>query len=383
MKYPALFLFIFHACIAASQNMVPNPGFELYSECPEMVTIDRMAGLDDWYQPTKGSADYFNRCSKKYCGVPRNALGTLNAHTGNAYAGIICYLKEHGKKNYREYLEAQLTERMTKGHVYCIRMYVCLAGSSLYATNNIDALFSRFVVKSESDACLDQIPQLHFEDPLPMTDEKHWKEISGYYTSEGGERFMVIGNFQNDKHTAYTHLPKPEITEGRQGPYLMQYPEAYYYLDDVCVSDTTVGGKCGFEIASAVKDGDTLHVLPSPKITFELNRKLLLENIYFDTDRAILLPASNNELDKLYSFLDTNPGVNASITGHTDSQGTPEHNLLLSEARARAVLQYLVSKGISERRLASHGEGATKPVAENDTEQGRKMNRRVEVELVK
>jgi OOP family OmpA-OmpF porin len=384
MKYPLLFFFIFLSLLSQSQNLVPNPGFESYSECPDMLTVERLFGLNDWYQPTKGSADYFNRCSKKYCGVPRNALGTLNAYSGNGYAGIICYLHEHGKKNYREYLEAQLTERMTKDHVYCVQIHVCLAGSSLYATNNMDVLFSRFIVKAENDACLDQAPQLHFEDALPMTDEKQWKEITWNYTAEGGERFMVVGNFQNDKHTAYTRLPKQEIPEAKRGPYSLQYPEAYYYLDDVCVSDITAGGKCGGDAENTPRTAsDTLHVQMSSSVSFELNKKMVLENIYFNTDRATLLPESDDELDKLYSFLVKHPEVTASVTGHTDSQGSAEHNLLLSQARAKAVMQYLVSKGIAEERLTYHGEGAAKPVAENDSEAGRKKNRRVEVILSK
>jgi OOP family OmpA-OmpF porin len=382
MRYPCFALFVFFVCKFPAQNLVPNPSFESYSECPVMITQDRLLGLNDWYQPTRGSADYYNRCSKKVCGVPRNLLGYMQPRTGNGYVGIITYLKEKGKKDYREYLEAQLSDRLIKDHQYCVQVHIALARSSLYATSNFDILFSRFVVKSDNDKCLEEIPQLHYQDSLQMSGEQSWKEIKWIYTAEGGERFMVIGNLQKDKKTPATKLPKAETAYDPANPTSLQYPEAYYYLDDVSVTDITATGKCEWDFVPKPVATDTLvsHVPAAP--AFELNKKLVLKNIYFDTDHATLLAASDAELDKLYDFLAAHGSLHAVITGHTDNQGTAEHNRLLSLARAKAVMEYLTSKGIAEERLLPAGMGQTQPIAANDTEEGRQLNRRVEILLI-
>ena len=115
------------------------------------------------------------------------------------------------------------------------------------------------------------------------------------------------------------------------------------------------------------------------KIGAEMN----LYNIYFETDSFRILPESEPELAKLVSFLKNNPILEVEIQGHTDNTGRPESNLKLSEMRAKSVVEYLVSNGISENRLQSKGLGETIPVAPNDTEEGRKLNRRTTVKIEK
>lgn len=110
--------------------------------------------------------------------------------------------------------------------------------------------------------------------------------------------------------------------------------------------------------------------------------KFTLKNILFDTDSYILKDESYEELDRLVDFLKENPTVNAELHGHTDNQGSPAHNKTLSENRAKAVREYLTQKGISATRLVSKGFGNTQPIASNNTDQGKKQNRRTEVLLL-
>ena len=109
--------------------------------------------------------------------------------------------------------------------------------------------------------------------------------------------------------------------------------------------------------------------------------KFTLRNILFETDSYMLQPESEAELDRLVDFLKTNPNLSVIIEGHTDNQGSTAHNQKLSENRAASVLNYLVEKGIAKSRLSSKGFGDTMPIASNDTEKGRSLNRRTEVEL--
>lgn len=103
-----------------------------------------------------------------------------------------------------------------------------------------------------------------------------------------------------------------------------------------------------------------------------------LNNIFFDYDKAILGPESESELTRLVSFLSSHPELRIEISGHTDNHGTDEYNSNLSQARAQAVLDYVISKGISSSRLVAKGYGESKPIDTNETDAGRQMNRRVE-----
>ncbi|WP_018344726.1 OmpA family protein [Cytophaga aurantiaca] len=110
----------------------------------------------------------------------------------------------------------------------------------------------------------------------------------------------------------------------------------------------------------------------------------VLRNIYFDFDKATLKQASNKELNNLLQLLEKNPGMQIEISGHTDSKGSDEYNRVLSKRRAQAVVNWLVSKGISKDRLSYEGYGETRPLASNDDEEdGRELNRRTEFKIIK
>ena len=106
-----------------------------------------------------------------------------------------------------------------------------------------------------------------------------------------------------------------------------------------------------------------------------------LKNILFELDESTLLVESEKELTSLLRMLTDEPELQATIIGHTDNQGARSYNQWLSEARAEAVVQWLVTRGIPLTRLQSEGRGMDEPIASNDTEWGRALNRRTEVLL--
>ncbi|MFL5752812.1 MAG: OmpA family protein, partial [Bacteroidia bacterium] len=110
--------------------------------------------------------------------------------------------------------------------------------------------------------------------------------------------------------------------------------------------------------------------------------KIILKNIFFDTDKATLRPESTNELERLTKLLNDVPTLKIEISGHTDSRGSDDHNLKLSQARAQSVVDYLIGKGIGKDRLKAAGYGETKPIAANDTEENLQLNRRTEFEIL-
>lgn len=118
-----------------------------------------------------------------------------------------------------------------------------------------------------------------------------------------------------------------------------------------------------------------------PEIKKEVIDKInyAAKNVYFNTASAKLLAKSYKPLNDVVAILKADESLLLSIDGHTDAQGNDEYNQKLSENRAKAVKDYLVSKGISESRLTSTGYGETKPVADNNTAAGRAKNRRTEM----
>jgi outer membrane protein OmpA-like peptidoglycan-associated protein len=110
---------------------------------------------------------------------------------------------------------------------------------------------------------------------------------------------------------------------------------------------------------------------------------VILKNIFFKSGSAVLMTESQTEIDKLYNFLLTNDKAKIKIIGHTDNVGSDADNLKLSEQRAKAVQDALIAKGIVADRLTFEGKGKSLPIADNATEEGRKINRRTEFIIVK
>lgn len=109
---------------------------------------------------------------------------------------------------------------------------------------------------------------------------------------------------------------------------------------------------------------------------------VVLKNVFFDSNSVVLKEQSRVELDKVADFLSLNPTVSVELQGHTDNVGTAAFNVDLSSKRAKAVADYLVTKGIAPQRLQYRGYGLTQPVADNTTEEGRALNRRTEMKVV-
>ena len=107
-----------------------------------------------------------------------------------------------------------------------------------------------------------------------------------------------------------------------------------------------------------------------------------LNNIFFETGKATLLPTSQNELNGLVKIMEENSSMVIEIRGHTDNQGGADLNQTISENRAKSVVEYLVTKGIAANRLTSKGFGEKAPSMTNDTPEGRANNRRVEFKII-
>jgi outer membrane protein OmpA-like peptidoglycan-associated protein len=113
----------------------------------------------------------------------------------------------------------------------------------------------------------------------------------------------------------------------------------------------------------------------------EVGSTIVLKNIFFDFDKATIRSESANELERLIKLLNDNPTVKIELGSHTDSKGSDDYNMKLSDNRSKSVVEYLIGKGISASRLTAKGYGETKPIDTNETDAGRQNNRRTEFKI--
>jgi outer membrane protein OmpA-like peptidoglycan-associated protein len=170
-----------------------------------------------------------------------------------------------------------------------------------------------------------------------------------------------------------------KVQTDEDGNYLITLPVGKDYAFNV--------GHAGYLFYSAsfslkTDAPDSVYTVDIPLQPIEPGALVVLKNIFFDTKKFDLKPESLTELDKIVVLLNENPKLKIQIAGHTDNVGKPAGNLLLSNNRAKAVVNYLVQKGIAKQRLSFKGFGAAKPVADNKTESGRTQNRRTEMSVV-
>jgi outer membrane protein OmpA-like peptidoglycan-associated protein/tetratricopeptide (TPR) repeat protein len=209
--------------------------------------------------------------------------------------------------------------------------------------------------------------------------------FSLYNEAKPEEVILVKGNLKSDDTTkpikATVQIKSMEskritfIPVDEDGDYVASLLKNEDYLltikgEDIVYQSTYV----------AAKDSITAPVikLEMEVQPIEVGKHYRLHNIYFAFNSADILANSQKVLDEFIVFLNDHPTLQIGIEGHTDNVGSDEFNLILSENRAKAVYNYLVNNGIDANRLQYKGFGESSPIATNDTEEGRAMNRRTE-----
>lgn len=154
--------------------------------------------------------------------------------------------------------------------------------------------------------------------------------------------------------------------------------------DDIDQCPDTPAGEPVNEVGCPLPKKECKTPEPGQPVTLEgcaAGDKIVLRGVNFDFDKATLTPNAKTILDGVGTALDTAPSVTVELGGHTDAKGTDEYNQKLSERRASSVRQYLIGKGIDAGRMTSAGYGESQPVADNDSDEGRELNRRVELKV--
>lgn len=336
--------------------------------------------------------DYFNRLNRnRIVGIPNNFAGQVIPKHGRACVGIILRsdpLNYTLSPKYSEHIQNELCDTLSRGQLYCMKMYVSLADKSGIACDGLGVYFSqnRIAFKYKDDV-LKYDPQIESQEGNIVLVKDEWVEYSGIYRANGGEQYMTIGNFKSINDTRFARL-KFKLTK-------RIHFFAYYYVDDVQLKPIKDTSECFCSVLSKTLDNGYVNMtnISDDSINFAVkddyfgdviyDKPMTLENIYFDFDKYDLLPESYGELDTLYMMLARLKDVKVEIMGHTDSVGSSVHNIELSENRARSVVSYLVAKGVSPDVISYTGFGFLKPTNSNLTPEGRRLNRRVEFVLKK
>lgn len=209
------------------------------------------------------------------------------------------------------------------------------------------------------------------------------------YLTPIAKQLSLAGDILDKKTNNKVPAPKISLVQkgnpaamapaGDGGSYKQDIPGFGWYVFNV-----TAEGYLNATDSVQVVDENTIPVIKNILMTpIEVGVTVRLKNIYFDFDKTTLKPESFVELNKVVDFLKQNSHVSVEIAGHTDSKGSDDYNLNLSQGRSQSVVDYLSSQGIDKSRLQAHGYGETKPIDTNDTDDGRANNRRVEFTILK
>ena len=348
-------------------NLISNPGFEQYYGCPQ--NREDLFRARAW-RISLNSPDFFHTCGTGTAAVPENQLGYQAPNSGLGYGGFWALLMQ--RQDYREYVSTQLKRPLEAEKMYCLSIHISLAETSDYALDQLQLLVSEgkpYDMEMQIDT--NKLVTLSNSKLLENMDD--WMFLHGTFKANGNEQTIMIGNFKSNEDAS---LHKLEDLKKRK----QAYPNSsYYYIDDVGLYELGAPNcPCpGMQIQVA-KQEEVSNVNPE-KTEWKAGDTLVLRNLQFAFNKADILPQSLPLLDSLSGFLKRKPEIKIQITGHTDSDGEASYNLRLSQARAEAVLNYLVSQGIASERVQAEGAGETRPCADNDSEQGKALNRRVEV----
>ncbi|MEM7162813.1 MAG: OmpA family protein [Bacteroidota bacterium] len=373
--------------LTSGQNLIPNPGFE------NLFIPDEY----QWVQPIN-----------RFYHWEQNSKGFGQSHEGDFFNGICMY-------NWHpcEYLHIKLSETLEKDSLYHLSAWIKLASFKAKGHQHLyklGALFTENAINTRRRFVINSEPQAFFtiSDTL---DKVEWNKIETEFKAKGKEEFMTIGYFPalyfskeemkdyvaprdssllmmaekskkskrkkknkykekdlaefrkmiNQKAKSESQMPKPVSSFG-------QFTIRYYF-DDFC-------------LARKEETGTYDCTNKSIELESALDQRFRLNRVYFESGEATLLDSSFYELDRLSFFLSYKPKVRIKITGHTDDVGKAKDNQVLSEKRAQAVHDYLISKGLSASRISFEGKGETEPRADNALPEGRFINRRVEFQII-
>ncbi len=359
-----------------AQNLVNNPSFE---EFINFASSDNTG----WHKvQDSDTPDYFNsENSDGKKNIFNTYTGGAKPKSGKGFIGIFCYRVQPQRniRNIRELIETQLSATLKKDSLYRIEVSLCLDGESNVAIKNFGILFSGTSQRAEKDIKLTTAkPQIDFTS-FYLDNTQNWITLQSFYKAEGNEKYIVLGNFKTDRNTTFKRIvPVVDKKKKKKWDLTSDEKATYYYIDDIVVEKSSVpASDSGLTQDPLIELADTFNI-----DEIKLDSAIVLRNINFDFNKYELLPESFTEINKLIHLMKSNPGTKIKLEGHTDNFGTYEFNLKLSLQRAESVASYLIHNGIYADRIKVAGYSFSHPLVSNETDEGRRINRRVSFVII-
>lgn len=276
-------------------------------------------------------------------------------------------LKNKTIRVHRDYLKADFDTTLEKGiwYEFTAEIKANSANNGTIGISDFEVFFGTKDVTAQlspwqNKGVRPQIRQQEILVPYVQFDYKNkWKTIKRYYKSEGGERYLIIGNFQNVPYESVNISGKPfDIKTGN-------VRNAAYWVRRVNLKKIEPPKSYLNEIPDAVRTGD----------------KIVINTIEFETAKAEIPPSAYAQIETLAQILIANH-AKVHIIGHTDSVGDAKSNQRLSENRALSLTKLLEKLGMPPENISYEGKGETNPIGDNTTQKGQQQNRRVEIKVI-
>jgi OOP family OmpA-OmpF porin len=348
---------------AVGQNMVLNGGFEVFRGEPPCGYVNDLGKftLSNWFVPTRTTPDIFSTFSDETC-LNRAATseGTKTIpRSGQTMIGLFTYGRSAGQGEWREYVQTELIMSMIPGRKYVMEMWVCLSPNSYMASVPPAMLLSQDRILRKDFSMV--VSQAHLVYEGAMSERGRWVMLRDTIVAEQSYRWLTIGNFQRDGASHGMSLSEPSVLNTDLLYGLKQ--RAYFFVDDVRIVPL---------------DEMQARFLKEEEEAFNT-----MTQVHFEHDRYDLNDEMRTRLNNLMLYLKRQPFSRIMLYGHTDSIGEEDYNISLSERRTQEVIRFLIQQGVSPNRIEPYWFGPFKPAADNSTPEGRYLNRRVNIELIR
>jgi outer membrane protein OmpA-like peptidoglycan-associated protein len=349
----SFFFFLFLHVSAHAQNYFANADFEKLNNCSE---YKQDCSPEAWFylRPAVTPIIYHNEVPRPFTGKDLMIVQVENVFK---------------KITNRSFIYTMFCCPLVAGKDYKLSFYINTKGNKF---EGIDFHFSpkEFISSNFNYDSLQ--PTIHISDTNAVAANGNWKYVETIYKAKGNEKFCYIGNMQKNAFNVNVHNR------------MNKAGDVYYFIDDIAFAPTLPEKLCAQYQANIdklyaqnLRHTEATLVVPLPKF---ITDTIIIPAVYFENDMAIIKPAFKNILLKVIKKTKNKNIESIEIEGHTDSNGTEEHNIVLSEKRALAVKEFLTENlKVEKERILAVGKAATIPIADNKTKEGRAKNRRVQL----
>lgn len=299
MRFLIIILIFFNLSNFTAQNLVPNPSFELFTNCFTPNDLQYFT-CQDWDSIGVGSPDHFTYCnSHPALTIPNNFAGYQVAKHGENYIGTVCLMPNSSIENVREYVYTTLKVPLIKDSVYYFSCWIAMNDYAKYAIKNFGAFISHQIPIPNNGRLLDTLPQVR--NNVYIDDSTSWYKVEGEFIATGNEQYLTLGNFDHDSLVNWYRL------------YPFNNPNSgdnfvYFIIDSVWLSlksqvpvipeDTTTNPE---PIDSTIVENpiDCIQIYPNPSagiFQIDCSEDITHIKVYDDVGRLVLQQFSNFQL---------------------------------------------------------------------------------------